>query len=357
MSEDTMSSYYVYVFLLFASPGVLLAAASNAIDQVLIKSKDDVEFSVSGELLEKYSTSWKGFMERLNGMGYKTDNDGYSLPYRSEELALESIVGILRQAHDLFKKESRTYVQLAKRIPSYDEPKMTKVLQSAYTIFVLDERILKALALKCVISMPLRYKPMSNLCSTVNAFKFTNYFIGQYYLAHDHIPKEFKLISCLSSPFQGISLADLAAHNKLPSASLNRCLINLTDRYLADLDGADLPRGIKLLDLQHNQLTSVPDNLPQGVRDLYLGHNKLTSLPDDLPQKIGGLFLGHNQLTSIPDNLPPGIIKLFLQHNQLTSVPDNLPQGIEYLDLRGNPLTLEAKDNVRRMLPKATIYL
>ena len=60
---------------------------------------------------------------------------------------------------------------------------------------------------------------------------------------------------------------------------------------------------LKLVDLSHNQLVTVPDNLGIGqlLDHLSLGHNKLTELPTDLRKfrTLDHLDISHNQIGAI----------------------------------------------------------
>ncbi len=105
------------------------------------------------------------------------------------------------------------------------------------------------------------------------------------------------------------------------------------------------------LDLDHNQLTSLPKNIFNGLhnlRELYLFTNRLTSLPENifngLP-KLQRLYLFNNQLNSLPEkifNNLHNLRKLWLDDNQLASLPEkifnNLPK-LQMLELFNNQLT------------------
>ncbi|MFH0898207.1 MAG: leucine-rich repeat domain-containing protein [bacterium] len=109
---------------------------------------------------------------------------------------------------------------------------------------------------------------------------------------------------------------------------------------------------IKKLDLNHNQLTQVPDfsNL-KNLQTLKLGDNQLTQIPDFSNLKnLLTLDLGDNQLTQIPNfsNLK-NLQTLKLGDNQLTQIPNfsNL-KNLQTLELWNNPIVTRPAWQQRR---------
>ena len=121
----------------------------------------------------------------------------------------------------------------------------------------------------------------------------------------------------------------------------------LYNKFLSDFSLVGELTALTMLNLNGNQLASVPDSLGNltGLTSLDLGGNQLTSVPDSLANLTGLTSLGlhGNQLTSVPDSLGnlTGLTRLDLDYNQLTSVPDSLANltGLTTLDLDGNQLT------------------
>ena len=65
---------------------------------------------------------------------------------------------------------------------------------------------------------------------------------------------------------------------------------------------------LRMLDLGHNQLTSIPDTIGDldGLTDfLYLHDNRLTSLPSSLERltKLRYLNIGENAFTALPESV------------------------------------------------------
>jgi Leucine-rich repeat (LRR) protein len=125
---------------------------------------------------------------------------------------------------------------------------------------------------------------------------------------------------------------------------------------------------LRMLDLGHNQLTSVPDSLgdlPALTDFLYLHDNRLASLPpglgrlallrylnisqnlfEELPacvQAMTGLLelrAEGNRLAVFPEWRFPRLRELHLRDNRLRSLPSSIGDLAELrqIDLRGNPL-------------------
>ncbi len=84
-----------------------------------------------------------------------------------------------------------------------------------------------------------------------------------------------------------------------------------------------LPPSLEILWASDNRLRTLPENLPENLEVLYVRRNRLRALPQTLPNTLRKLTASENQLTVFP-NLPRGIFEVDLQENQLTSVPDSI---------------------------------
>jgi Leucine-rich repeat (LRR) protein len=129
-------------------------------------------------------------------------------------------------------------------------------------------------------------------------------------------------------------------------------------------------KGLRMLDLGHNELTRAPDALSDldGLTDfLYLHDNRLARLPslarltrlrylnisqnafEALPESICAmtglieLRASDNRLKSLPDSLGglSRLRELHLRNNELTSLPETIGamRELRQIDLRGNPLS------------------
>lgn len=122
-------------------------------------------------------------------------------------------------------------------------------------------------------------------------------------------------------------------------------------------------RNLRMLDLGHNALTSVPD-LHAAFDFLYLHDNQLSSLPasignprylnlsenrfEEFPNvlcdldRLIELRMTDNQLRSLPDCTASlqQLRELHLRNNALRTLPDAIGQlrELRQIDLRGNPL-------------------
>ena len=111
-------------------------------------------------------------------------------------------------------------------------------------------------------------------------------------------------------------------------------LLDCDDNQLTSLP--DLPNSLEILYCRNNQLTSLP-KLPNSLKELNCFNNRLTSLPQ-LPNSLQELNCFDNQLTSLPD-LPNSLKELYCSNNQLTLLP-NLPNSLQKLYCSDNQLTL-----------------
>nr|WP_246510390.1 NEL-type E3 ubiquitin ligase domain-containing protein [Bradyrhizobium glycinis] len=118
--------------------------------------------------------------------------------------------------------------------------------------------------------------------------------------------------------------------------------------------------GVRHLNVDDNQLNSLPERLPATLQELYARRNRLTHLPQlpaglqllnveynqltDLPRlpvELEWLSASYNRLTSLPETLPPWLLWLGASNNQLTSVPETLLTHLSRyssVDLQNNPL-------------------
>nr|AGJ51098.1 variable lymphocyte receptor C [Petromyzon marinus] len=125
--------------------------------------------------------------------------------------------------------------------------------------------------------------------------------------------------------------------------------VDCSSKTLADVP-TGIPASTERLELQYNQLTSIPDKSFHGLARLtYLGlsNNKLPFLPVgvfDKLENLQDLRLNDNQLKSLPPRVFDRLTKLTdlsLRDNQLQSVPDGVFDklgSLERLQLNNNKL-------------------
>jgi Leucine-rich repeat (LRR) protein len=106
--------------------------------------------------------------------------------------------------------------------------------------------------------------------------------------------------------------------------------------------------GLTWLELQGNQLTSLPESFGQlaGLTSLILWGNQLTTLPESFGQLTGLTYLdlGGNQLTTLPESFGQltSLTHLYLNYNKpLTTLPESFGNltGLTSLELDDNQLT------------------
>jgi Leucine-rich repeat (LRR) protein len=96
---------------------------------------------------------------------------------------------------------------------------------------------------------------------------------------------------------------------------------------------------ITRLDLKNCRLTSVPEEigLCRGVQWLNLESNQLTSLPERIFRRLDNLqelILAHNQLTTLPEKIFRGLNnleKLEFHHNEFITLSEEIFRGLNNL--------------------------
>ncbi|UWU76101.1 NEL-type E3 ubiquitin ligase domain-containing protein [Bradyrhizobium huanghuaihaiense] len=135
----------------------------------------------------------------------------------------------------------------------------------------------------------------------------------------------------------GLSSLSLTALSAPVLAGVRR--LNVDGNQLASLPER-LPSTLQELDASGNRLTHLP-RLPDGLQYLNVEYNQLTELPEPLPAGLEWLSASHNRLTNLPETVPHQLLWLGASNNQLTSVPETLLAGLSRessVNLENNPL-------------------
>ncbi|KAK7886133.1 hypothetical protein WMY93_025754 [Mugilogobius chulae] len=104
---------------------------------------------------------------------------------------------------------------------------------------------------------------------------------------------------------------------------------------------------LRTLNLDHNQLTSVPLGLPLSIKELYLKGNRIEEFHDEVfngKSELVVLDLSKNRLTNrglFKDSLinATHLESLNLEGNRLKQIPKHLPQSLKTLNLEDNLIT------------------
>lgn len=115
-------------------------------------------------------------------------------------------------------------------------------------------------------------------------------------------------------------------------------------------------KNLKLLHLRFCDLSSFKGSSSLiKLEELNLEGNNLKTVPNDLPKSIISLDLSENQLISINQiETLPNLFELFLMYNKIQEVPDfTNNQNLELIELGGNNISkfprLLVKNNYNRM--------
>lgn len=100
---------------------------------------------------------------------------------------------------------------------------------------------------------------------------------------------------------------------------INATSLDVTNKSITDLTGAQYFDNISFFWCGLNQLTSLPP-IPASVINLKAYGNQITSLPA-LPTGLLILDVNSNQISSLPNPLPSGLLDLSCGANPLTSFP------------------------------------
>ncbi len=141
----------------------------------------------------------------------------------------------------------------------------------------------------------------------------------------------------------GFSIEELGSYGKLPGKiSVSLDLNNLRINELTGLREIEHIESVTTIRLDHNRLTSLPQEIFHGLNRLYqlhLDNNQLTTLPQEIFQGLNSLqelYLGNNQLTTLPKGIFQGLNSLqllYLDNIRLTTLPQGIFQGLDRLGL------------------------
>lgn len=121
-------------------------------------------------------------------------------------------------------------------------------------------------------------------------------------------------------------------------------LLDFSGNKIDGMDASELPRGLGLLYLHHNQIHSELSTsaLPRELRHLNLAHNQFIGpfVIEKLPHRIHHIDISYNRFSGTV-NLPRiarSTEYVYIQHNNFTGEPDliDLPLCIRYIMTYGN---------------------
>jgi Leucine-rich repeat (LRR) protein len=110
-------------------------------------------------------------------------------------------------------------------------------------------------------------------------------------------------------------------------------LLSVSYCKLKSLPTSELPPTLKRIRAYYNAIETL-GQLPQELTYLHLGHNLLQSsalLKTILPPTLKFLNLDYNQLTSLPEIFPETLETLSVIGNRLEALPTNLPKSLKML--------------------------
>ncbi|XP_069805182.1 platelet glycoprotein Ib alpha chain [Dendropsophus ebraccatus] len=152
--------------------------------------------------------------------------------------------------------------------------------------------------------------------------------------------KAFKQLTELEATNNGMSSFDIDIPLMIEE-------LNLANNTLQKLPQVSQLSGLIILQLSHNQITTIPQDAFKGLKKLTrleLQHNSIAILDDEVFEDLHSLKhldLSYNELRSLPDHLlsQTGDLEiLYLSGNWLTEIPDNFFGELEltYVYLENN---------------------
>lgn len=119
---------------------------------------------------------------------------------------------------------------------------------------------------------------------------------------------------------------------------------------------APILAGVRRLNVDNNQLASLPEHLPATLQELDASGNRLTYLPR-LPAGLQLLNVEYNQLTELPEPLPAGLEWFSASHNRLTNLPETVPHQLLWLGASNNQLTSVPETLLTRLSRESSVNL
>ncbi|XP_028848648.1 biglycan b [Denticeps clupeoides] len=109
----------------------------------------------------------------------------------------------------------------------------------------------------------------------------------------------------------------------------------------------NIPTDTKLLDLQNNRITELPEDSFKGLSNLYalvLVNNKISKVNPRtfVPLRhLQKLYFSRNLLTAVPKNLPSSLVELRIHENRIKKVPEGAFNGLgsmNCIEMGRNPI-------------------
>jgi len=132
-------------------------------------------------------------------------------------------------------------------------------------------------------------------------------------------------------------------------------LLDLSSLSLTALS-APILAGVRRLNVDNNQLASLPERLPETLQELDASGNRLTHLPR-LPAGLQSLNVDHNQLAGLPEPLPAALEWLSASYNRLTRLPETVPHHLIWFGASDNLLTNVPETLLTRLGGESSVNL
>jgi len=182
-----------------------------------------------------------------------------------------------------------------------------------------------------------------------------------------------------------VSSSNNNSQNTTTSTSSKNSYVASNEGLTSFPDSALSNRNIVLLDLSHNQITTLPSQIGQltrledfnisynmltgslpgeirkmSLKNLNASYNRLTGVPAEIGQQqnLRNINFSYNQLTGLPNELSniPVVDVLDLSYNSIDSITDlSKYKNVKTLKLTGNKLTASQISQLQAALPSTQI--
>lgn len=167
-----------------------------------------------------------------------------------------------------------------------------------------------------------------------------------------------EVLNLADNNLRGIAEGSFCELTTLQVLNVTRNRIRSTDTLGFSQKPCQGESDLKILDISHNELVTVPENWGvsklRRLQQLNLEHNNITEISEDALAGLVSLRIfniSHNMLDTVPSGLFAGardIQEIHLQHNRLFEIPKGLFHRLEQLlilDLSGNQVSSHHIDN------------
>lgn len=157
------------------------------------------------------------------------------------------------------------------------------------------------------------------------------------------------LVKFYASEVPIIGPLDFSRFTKMEELILNQCEVSKITAWPPNVrliyanwnnlgEIPELPASVEIVELNDNQLTTLPSLEHTQLRVLRVDKNKIKSIPE-FPEMLEELRAENNRLVSLPQAIPAGMLRLYVRCNKLEGLPKMAHSQLEELFCGFNKLS------------------